>query len=190
MIQCSFRRDIILPPESLNRFNLDQMYYLFMAHGRAEDGEILLFSFFVVAFVSLASSIKRLASLSPGQTHRHDRQPLISAYQTAMTGLPEDLTGSRSPLLMKYHGEAKKITNTSWKSKSIHCAMKPIRIQLECPYNSSNETKYPCMSFYVFIFIAQTMYCISAHVSDAASTNQYQYWPKCLYFRLQKIKKE
>ncbi len=84
-----------------------------MAHGRAEDGEILLFSFFVVAFVSLASSIKRLASLSPGQTHRHDRQPLISAYQTAMTGLPEDLTGSRSPLLMKYHGEAKKITNTS-----------------------------------------------------------------------------
>lgn len=83
------------------------MYYLFMAHGRAEDGEIWLLNFFVVAFVSLASSIKRLASLSPGQTHRHDRQPLISTYQKAMTGLPEDLTGSRSPLLMKYHGEAK-----------------------------------------------------------------------------------
>ncbi len=47
--------------------------------------------------------------------------------------------------------------NMSWESKSIHCAMKPIRIQLECPYNSSNK-KYPCMSFYVFIFIAQAMY--------------------------------
>ncbi len=26
--------------------------------------------------------------------------------------------------------------NTSWESKSIHCAMIPIRIQLECPYNT------------------------------------------------------
>ncbi len=24
-------------------------------------------------------------------------------------------------------------------SKSIHCAMKPIRIQLECPYNSMKQ---------------------------------------------------
>ncbi|KTF82188.1 hypothetical protein cypCar_00035051 [Cyprinus carpio] len=76
VIQCSFRRDIHLPPENLNRFNLDQKYYLFMAHGRAEDG----------------------------RTHRHDRQPLISTYRAAITGPPEDLTGSRSPLLIKYHG--------------------------------------------------------------------------------------
>ncbi|RXN22194.1 ferric-chelate reductase 1 isoform X1 [Labeo rohita] len=76
VIQCSFRRDVRLPPEILNRFSLDQMYYLFMAHGRAENG----------------------------RTHRHDRQPLISTYQTAILGPPEDLTGSRSPLLMKYHG--------------------------------------------------------------------------------------
>ncbi len=51
----------------------------------------------------------------------------------------------------------KKKKNTSWESKSIHCVMKPIRIQLECPYNSSNK-KYPCMSFYIFIIIAQAMY--------------------------------
>ncbi|XP_057178358.1 putative ferric-chelate reductase 1 isoform X1 [Triplophysa rosa] len=75
MIQCSFRRDII-PSDNQKRFPLDQPYYLFMAHGRAEDG----------------------------QTHRHDRQPLISSNQKELTGDPEDLTGSRSPLLLKYHG--------------------------------------------------------------------------------------
>ncbi|XP_051737663.1 putative ferric-chelate reductase 1 isoform X1 [Ctenopharyngodon idella] len=76
VIQCSFRRDIRLLPDNANRFILDQMYYLFMAHGRAENG----------------------------RTHRHDRQPLISTYQTNITGPPEDLTGSRSPFLIKYHG--------------------------------------------------------------------------------------
>ncbi|XP_058621268.1 putative ferric-chelate reductase 1 isoform X2 [Onychostoma macrolepis] len=91
VVQCSFHRDIILPPENLNRFNLDQMYYLFMAHGRAEDG----------------------------QTHRHDRQPLISTYQTAITGSPEDLTGSRSPLLMKYHGAFMLIAWTSTVSAGV-----------------------------------------------------------------------
>lgn len=91
VIQCSFRRDIILSPENLNSFNLDQMYYLFMAHGRAEDG----------------------------RTHRHDRQPLISTYQTAITGLPEDLTGSRSPLLMKYHGAFMLIAWTSTVSAGV-----------------------------------------------------------------------
>uniref|UniRef100_A0A671P8R3 Putative ferric-chelate reductase 1 n=1 Tax=Sinocyclocheilus anshuiensis TaxID=1608454 RepID=A0A671P8R3_9TELE len=91
VIQCSFRRDIILPPENLYRFSLDQMYYLFMAHGRAEVG----------------------------RTHRHDRQPLISTYQTAITGPPEDLTGSRSPLLMKYHGAFMLIAWTSTVSAGV-----------------------------------------------------------------------
>lgn len=75
VIQCSFRRDVF-PTDHPNRFPLDQPYYLFMAHGRAEDG----------------------------RTHRHDRQPLISTNQKELTGDPEDLTGSRSPLLIKYHG--------------------------------------------------------------------------------------
>uniref|UniRef100_A0A8C1BNA0 Ferric chelate reductase 1 n=1 Tax=Cyprinus carpio carpio TaxID=630221 RepID=A0A8C1BNA0_CYPCA len=91
VIQCSFRRDIILPPENLNRFSLDQIYYLFMAHGRAEDG----------------------------RTHRHDRQPLISTYQTKITGPPEDLIGSRSPLLMKYHGAFMLIAWTSTVSAGV-----------------------------------------------------------------------
>ncbi len=48
---------------------------------------------------------------------------------------------------------------TRLESKSIHCAIKPIRIQLECPYNSSNEIQN--IHVWVFIFIAQTI-CISA----------------------------
>ncbi|XP_051537828.1 putative ferric-chelate reductase 1 [Myxocyprinus asiaticus] len=76
VIQCSFSRDIHLPTDDPKRFSLDQPYYIFMAHGRAEDG----------------------------RTHRHDRQPLISANQKLVTGPPEDLSGSRSPLLIKYHG--------------------------------------------------------------------------------------
>ncbi|XP_073687201.1 putative ferric-chelate reductase 1 [Garra rufa] len=91
VIQCSFRRDIRLPPEILNRFSLDQMYYLFMAHGRADNG----------------------------RTHRHDRQPLISTYQTAITGSPEDLSGSRSPLLIKYHGAFMLIAWTSTVSAGV-----------------------------------------------------------------------
>uniref|UniRef100_A0A671NC25 Putative ferric-chelate reductase 1 n=1 Tax=Sinocyclocheilus anshuiensis TaxID=1608454 RepID=A0A671NC25_9TELE len=91
VIQCSFRRDIHLPPENLNRFDLDQMYYLFMAHGRAEDG----------------------------RTHRHDHQPIISTYRAAITGPPEDLTGSRSPLLIKYHGAFMLIAWTSTVSAGV-----------------------------------------------------------------------
>ncbi len=48
--------------------------------------------------------------------------------------------------------------NTSWESKSIHCAMKPIRMQLECPYNSSNDKKNKHEWVCVFIFIAQAMH--------------------------------
>ncbi len=43
--------------------------------------------------------------------------------------------------------------------KSIHCATKPIRIQLECPYDSSNETKNTNVwVFKIVIFIAQALY--------------------------------
>ncbi|CAB1340823.1 unnamed protein product [Coregonus sp. 'balchen'] len=76
VIQCRFRRDILLPRQIASRFSLDQSYFLFIAHGRAGDGVI----------------------------HRHDHQPLISTHQTVITGPPEDLAGSRSPLLIKFHG--------------------------------------------------------------------------------------
>lgn len=91
VIQCSFRRDIHQPPEDLNRFSLDQMYYLFMAHGRADDG----------------------------RTHRHNRQPLISASQTDMTGSPKEISGSRSPLLIKFHGALMLVAWTSTVSAGV-----------------------------------------------------------------------
>ncbi|XP_071341666.1 putative ferric-chelate reductase 1 isoform X2 [Trachinotus anak] len=72
VIQCRFHRNILRD----NRFNLNQSYFLFLAHGRAHQGLI----------------------------HRHDRQPLISTNQKVITGSPEDLSGSRSPLLIKVHG--------------------------------------------------------------------------------------
>ncbi|XP_062376567.1 putative ferric-chelate reductase 1 [Sardina pilchardus] len=76
VIQCSFRRDVNLDRLNQSRFNLDRSYFLFMAHGKAEDGAV----------------------------HRHSRQPLISTYQKVITGPPENLSGSRSPLLIKFHG--------------------------------------------------------------------------------------
>ncbi|XP_076844505.1 putative ferric-chelate reductase 1 [Brachyhypopomus gauderio] len=76
VIQCTFRRNMRIPAQSQNRSDLDQTHYLFMAHGRVDNG----------------------------RTHRHDRQPLISARQVVVTGPPEDLEGSRSPLLIKFHG--------------------------------------------------------------------------------------
>ncbi|KAL1006697.1 hypothetical protein UPYG_G00075560 [Umbra pygmaea] len=75
-IQCRFRRDVYLPLQNESRFSLNQSFFLFIAHGRATDGVI----------------------------HRHDRQPLISTYQSVITGPPEDLAGSRSHLLLKFHG--------------------------------------------------------------------------------------
>ncbi|XP_061094222.1 putative ferric-chelate reductase 1 isoform X2 [Conger conger] len=75
VIQCSFRRDVHIP-QDLTRFSLNESYYLFLANGRAENGMI----------------------------HRHGRQPLISTFQTVITGAPQNLSGSRSPLLMKFHG--------------------------------------------------------------------------------------
>ncbi|XP_059182905.1 putative ferric-chelate reductase 1 [Centropristis striata] len=75
VIQCRFHRNIVLP-EAQGRFNLNQSYFLFLAHGRADQGVI----------------------------YKHHRQPLISTYQKVITGHPEDLLGSRSPLLIKLHG--------------------------------------------------------------------------------------
>lgn len=39
VIQCSFLRNVHIPSPNQDRFDLDQMYYLFMAHGRAENGK-------------------------------------------------------------------------------------------------------------------------------------------------------
>ncbi|XP_017576664.2 putative ferric-chelate reductase 1 isoform X2 [Pygocentrus nattereri] len=75
MIQCRFRRATIIPQDP-QRFSLDHSYYLFIAHGSAQHGEI----------------------------HKHKRQPLISAQRQAITGPAEIVTGSRSPLIMKWHG--------------------------------------------------------------------------------------
>uniref|UniRef100_A0A3B4XG49 Ferric chelate reductase 1 n=1 Tax=Seriola lalandi dorsalis TaxID=1841481 RepID=A0A3B4XG49_SERLL len=72
VIQCRFHRNILLQ----NRFDLNQSYFLFLAHGRSHRGLI----------------------------HRHHHQPLISTDQKVITGRPEDLIGSRSPLLIKVHG--------------------------------------------------------------------------------------
>ncbi|KAM3860453.1 ferric-chelate reductase 1-like [Diretmus argenteus] len=75
VIQCRFHRNVVLSHME-NRFDLNQSYFLFLAHGRAQRGFI----------------------------HRHDRQPLISTDRKVITGSPEDLIGSRSPLLIKLHG--------------------------------------------------------------------------------------
>ncbi|NWU93283.1 FRRS1 reductase, partial [Upupa epops] len=76
VLQCSFRRRVHLPTYK-GRFNLDASYYIFMAHGKAsEDGLI----------------------------HKHHRQPLITSGIYNVTGVPQDIGGSRSPQLIKLHG--------------------------------------------------------------------------------------
>ncbi|XP_035853977.1 putative ferric-chelate reductase 1 isoform X1 [Sander lucioperca] len=75
VIQCRFQRNICVP-QGESRFNLNQSYFLFLTHGISHQGVI----------------------------HRHNQQPLISTNQKAITGYPEDLVGSRSPLLLKFHG--------------------------------------------------------------------------------------
>ncbi|XP_066533794.1 putative ferric-chelate reductase 1 [Hoplias malabaricus] len=75
VIQCRFRRTIDVPQDP-QRFKLEHSYYLFIAHGNAQSGHI----------------------------YKHQRQPLVSAKQQVITGPSQILTGSRSPLIMKYHG--------------------------------------------------------------------------------------
>ncbi len=61
----------------------------------------------------------------------------------------------RADIIQLWRKKMKK--NTSWESKSIHCAMKPIRIQLDSPYNSSNETK----NTHVWVFYVVIIHCTS-----------------------------
>ncbi|XP_048845348.1 putative ferric-chelate reductase 1 [Brienomyrus brachyistius] len=75
VIQCSFLRNISIPADQ-TRFNLNESYYIFIANGRADLGAI----------------------------YQHDRQPLVSNGLKSITGSPENLSGSRSSLLVKFHG--------------------------------------------------------------------------------------
>ncbi|KAL4635932.1 putative ferric-chelate reductase 1 [Arapaima gigas] len=74
-VQCRFRRDIHVPSDE-RRFDLNESFYIFLAHGAAESGAI----------------------------RRHHRQPLISTKEKVICGTPENLAGSRSPLIIKFHG--------------------------------------------------------------------------------------
>ncbi|XP_068025291.1 ferric-chelate reductase 1 isoform X1 [Melanerpes formicivorus] len=76
LLQCSFRRSILLPAYK-GRFNLDKNYYIFLADGEASEG---------------------------GLIYKHHRQPLITNGAYNVTGLPQDIGGSRSPRLIKAHG--------------------------------------------------------------------------------------
>ncbi|XP_054421018.1 ferric-chelate reductase 1 [Pteronotus mesoamericanus] len=75
VMQCSFRRNITLRGAE-NRFDLNTSYYVFLASGAAEEGRI----------------------------YRHSQQPLITDGKYDVTDHPEDVGGSRSPLLLKAHG--------------------------------------------------------------------------------------
>ncbi|KFQ43141.1 PREDICTED: ferric-chelate reductase 1 [Nestor notabilis] len=76
LLQCSFRRSIRLPAYK-GRFNLDASYYIFLADGEASEGGVI---------------------------HKHHHQPLITNGIYNVTGLPQDIGGSRSPRLIKAHG--------------------------------------------------------------------------------------
>uniref|UniRef100_A0AAQ5Y5H7 Ferric-chelate reductase 1a n=1 Tax=Amphiprion ocellaris TaxID=80972 RepID=A0AAQ5Y5H7_AMPOC len=73
-IQCRFSRPVKLTNQG--RFDLDQGYFLFLASGHTQYGEI----------------------------RKHSRQPLISRDRKLITGPPQVLRGSRSPTIMKMHG--------------------------------------------------------------------------------------
>ncbi|NWV08505.1 FRRS1 reductase, partial [Ptilonorhynchus violaceus] len=76
VLQCSFRRNIRLPAYK-GRFNLDTSYYIFLADGEASEG---------------------------GLIYKHRRQPLVTNGLYNVTGVPQDIGGSRSPRLIKAHG--------------------------------------------------------------------------------------
>ncbi|NXO35003.1 FRRS1 reductase, partial [Locustella ochotensis] len=76
VLQCSFRRSIRLPAYE-GRFNLDTSYYIFLADGEASEGGLL---------------------------YKHRRQPLVTDGLYNVTGLPQDIGGSRAPRLIKAHG--------------------------------------------------------------------------------------
>ncbi|XP_074118874.1 ferric-chelate reductase 1 isoform X2 [Sminthopsis crassicaudata] len=74
VIQCSFRRNISLPGSK--RFDLDQKYYIFLANGATNNGQI----------------------------YKHSEHPLITSEKHDVTDHPKNIGGSRSPLLLKFHG--------------------------------------------------------------------------------------
>uniref|UniRef100_A0A8C3TV41 Ferric chelate reductase 1 n=1 Tax=Catharus ustulatus TaxID=91951 RepID=A0A8C3TV41_CATUS len=74
VLQCSFRRSVRLPAYT-GRFNLDTSYYIFLADGEAS-----------------------------GLIHKHHCQPLVTDGLYNITGLPQDIGGSRAPRLIKAHG--------------------------------------------------------------------------------------
>lgn len=76
VLQCSFRRNISLPTYK-GRFNMNASYYIFLADGEASEG---------------------------GPIYKHHRQPLITNGMYNVTGIPQDIGGSRSPRLIKAHG--------------------------------------------------------------------------------------
>lgn len=76
ILQCSFRRSVRLPAYT-GRFNLDASYYIFLADGEASEG---------------------------GLIYKHHRQPLVTNGLYNVTGLPQDIGGSRAPRLIKAHG--------------------------------------------------------------------------------------
>ncbi|KAJ8010432.1 hypothetical protein DPEC_G00075010 [Dallia pectoralis] len=102
VIQCRFRREILLPPHNRSRFNLDQSFFLFIAHGGSTDGVI----------------------------SKHDRQPLISTDQSVITGPPKDITGSRSPLLIKFHGA---IMLVAWMTTVTTGVIVARYFKMDCP---------------------------------------------------------
>ncbi|KAK5859411.1 hypothetical protein PBY51_020966 [Eleginops maclovinus] len=76
VIQCRFSRLVKLSNQEPARYDLDQAYFLFLAHGRAQYGRVW----------------------------KHTQQPFISSHTKHITGAPEVLGGSRGPILMKLHG--------------------------------------------------------------------------------------
>ncbi|KAG9483112.1 hypothetical protein GDO78_009190 [Eleutherodactylus coqui] len=76
ILQCSFRRNLHIP-DSPKRFPLDGSYYIFIADGDADED---------------------------GTLQRHQRQPLVTGRMYNVARSVEDVGGSRSPLLMKFHG--------------------------------------------------------------------------------------
>ncbi|KAI2667478.1 hypothetical protein H4Q32_003971 [Labeo rohita] len=101
VIQCKFSRSIYTPQDPV-RFSLNNSYYLFLADGAAEYASSLLRD--VLLRENMCSvRVALFVGHSNSMIHRHKRQPLISSHYQIITGPPKILTGSRSPLLMKYH---------------------------------------------------------------------------------------
>ncbi|XP_034873844.1 ferric-chelate reductase 1 isoform X3 [Mirounga leonina] len=75
VMQCSFRRNITLPGVK-NRFDLNTSYYIFLADGAADGGQI----------------------------YKHSQQPLITYEKYNVTDYPRNVGGSHSFFLLKAHG--------------------------------------------------------------------------------------